>query len=67
MIIEYQAFMMLATFISTIVGGVLYVGKIKNDLGTRIAVLEHGHEKIDEDLKEIKQDVKELLRTVTAP
>ena len=64
--IDYQSFMMLATFLSTVVGGVMYVSKVKNDLTTRIAVLEHGHETINEDLKEIKQDVKELLQRVAS-
>jgi hypothetical protein len=64
--INYQAFMMLLYFISTVVGGVLYISRMKNELSVRIAVLEHGHNTINEDLKEIKKDVKELLRAVTA-
>ncbi len=35
-------------------------------LATRVAVLEASHDSMNEDLKEIKQDVKQLLRTVTA-
>jgi len=64
--VDYQAFMVVAYFLSTIVGGVMYIGKLKNEMTTRIAVLEHGHETINADLKEIKQDVKSLLRTMTA-
>ena len=64
--IDYQTFMMLAYFISTLVGGVMYISRMKNELNVRIAVLEHGHETINEDLREIKQDVKELLRAVTS-
>ena len=42
-------------------GVTAYIGKIKNDLNTRVAVLEAGHTTMSEDLKEIKDDVKELL------
>jgi len=66
MVIEYQAFIMIAYAISSVVAGVMYVSKIKNELNTRVAVLEAGAAAINEDLKEIKTDVKELLRTVTA-
>ena len=64
--IDYRSFMMIAYAISSIVACVMYVSKIKNELNTRVAVLEAGATAINEDLKEIKTDVKELLRTVTA-
>lgn len=44
----------------------LAAAKYISGLATRIAVLEAGHNTINEDLKEIKTDVKELLRAVTA-
>jgi uncharacterized protein (DUF2164 family) len=62
MVIDYSVLSPLAYFVATVVGGVLYIQR----LNTRIAVLEHGHEAINEDLREIKQDVKELLRAVTS-
>jgi len=34
------------------------------NLSTRVAVLEMSHDTLLDDLKEIKQDVKELLRAV---
>ena len=43
-----------------------YIAKIKNDLNVRVAVLEASHNAMTEDLKEIKSDVKELLRSVMA-
>ena len=64
--IDYQAFIIIAYAISSIVGGVMYVSRITNKLNTRVAILEAGHDAINEDLKEIKQDVKELLRAVTS-
>ncbi len=64
--IDYQAFMMIAYAVSSVVAGVMYVSKIKNELNTRVAVLEAGHAAFNEDLKEIKTDVKELLRAVTS-
>lgn len=39
-----------------------YISKIKNDLTVRVAVLEASHNTLAEDLKEIKEDVKEILR-----
>ena len=44
----------------------LAVAKYVSGLATRIAVLEAGHDIINEALKEIKKDVKELLRAVTS-
>lgn len=35
-------------------------------LNTRVAVLEASHNNMTEDLKEIKADVKELLRSITS-
>lgn len=57
---------MIAYAISSIIAVVMYVSRIKNELNTRVTVLEAGQDNINEDLKEIKQDVKELLRAVTS-
>ena len=58
--IDYQIFMMLGFVLVQSLAAVKYfVG-----LQTRIAVLEHSHDMLDDTLKEIKQDVKELLRAV---
>lgn len=58
MTIDYQTFMMIAYAIVTTVTVVLYVSR----LSTRVAVLEASHDSMTQDLKEIKHDVKELLR-----
>jgi len=60
--IDYQTFMMIAWILATTVGVTVYIAR----LATRVAVLEAGHDAISEDLKEIRQDVKELLRAVTS-
>jgi hypothetical protein len=60
----YQAVMMLSVLLANTAGAVLYVSKIKNELTTRVAVLEAGHTSMTRDLEEIKNDVKELLRYV---
>lgn len=58
--IDYQVFMMIGFLMVQSIAAVKYfVG-----LQTRIAVLEASHETLDDTLKEIKQDVKELLRAV---
>ncbi len=62
----YQLIMIALAIVIQTAGGVGYVAKIKNELGTRVAVLEAGHRAIDDDLKEIKADVKELLRTMSS-
>ncbi len=58
--IDYQTFMMIAYMLSVTVGITIYVSK----LSTRVAVLEANHGQMADDLKEIKTDVKELLRTM---
>ena len=60
--IEYQTFMMVGFILVQSIAAAKYI----SGLATRIAVLESGHETINEDLKEIKGDVKELLRAVTS-
>lgn len=47
---------------SHVVASLVYYVK----LNTRVAVLEASHDAMTQDLKEIKQDVKELLRSVTS-
>lgn len=61
--IDYQTFMMLAYAIATTVGITVYIAR----LSTRVAVLESSHDTMTADLKEIKHDVKELLRQSVAP
>lgn len=58
--IDYQTFMMVAYMITATVGITIYIAK----LSTRVAVLEANQGQMAEDLKEIKTDVKELLRQV---
>ena len=41
-----------------------YISKIKNDLTVRVAVLEASQDTLAEDLKEIKQDVKDVLSAI---
>ena len=60
--IEYTTFIIVSVIVLQSIGAAKYIA----GLVTRIAVLESKHETIDEDLKEIKQDVKELLRAVTS-
>ena len=62
----YQVFMIGLAIVVQSAGAAAWVSKIKNDLNTRVAVLEASHGNMTEDLKEIKQDVKELLRSVTS-
>ena len=45
-------------------GVTAYIARIKNELTIRVAVLEASHNTLAEDLKEIKEDVKELLRAI---
>lgn len=54
--------MMVAFIVVQSLGAARYI----STLATRVAVLEAGHNAINEDLKEIKSDVKELLRAVTS-
>jgi hypothetical protein len=58
--IDYQTFMMVAYMITATVGITIYIARV----GTRVAVLEANQGQMAEDLKEIKTDVKELLRQV---
>lgn len=58
--------MVAAMLIIQTAAAVTWVSKVKNDLSTRVAVLEAGHDNMIEDLKEIKRDVKELLRSVAS-
>ncbi len=60
--IEYQTFMMVGFILIQSLAAARYIA----GLSTRIAVLEAGHDVVNEDLKEIKQDVKELLKAVTS-
>ena len=53
---------MIAYAIVTTVGITLYISR----LSTRVAVLEASHDSMTQDLKEIKHDVKELLRNSVA-
>lgn len=57
----YQAIMILMGLIVQTTAAVAYISRIKNDLTTRVAVLEAGHTSMTNDLLEIKKDVKELL------
>lgn len=60
--IEYQTFMMIGFILVQSLAAAKYI----SGLATRIAILEAGHDTINEALKEIKTDVKELLRAVTS-
>ncbi|MHC5058640.1 MAG: hypothetical protein ACYTKD_28615 [Planctomycetota bacterium] len=60
--IDYQVFMMIGFILIQSLTAAKYI----MGLNTRIAVLEAGHNKIDEDLREIKADVKKLLLAVTS-
>lgn len=59
--IDYQAFMIIGFFLVQSIS----IAKYVVGLQTRIAVLEHSHDSLDETLKDIKKDVKELLRAVS--
>ncbi len=61
----YQLIMLAVVLVVQSVGITTYISKIKNDLNVRVAILETSQKSIDEDLKEIKADVKELLRTMS--
>ena len=62
----YQLIMIGAMLVIQTAGAVAWISKVKNDLNTRVAVLEAGHTAMTEDLREIKEDVKALLRAVAA-
>lgn len=57
----YQIILLGLMLVAHTAGAVIYISKIKNDLATRVAVLEAGHSLMTNDLHEIKQDIKELL------
>jgi hypothetical protein len=60
----YQIFIVLMAVVAHTAGAVAYISKIKNELSTRVAVLEAGHTLVTNDLHEIKKDIKELLAWV---
>jgi hypothetical protein len=62
MTIDYQTFMMLGFILVQAIG----FGKYLSNVNTRVAVLEASHNTMTDDLKEIKEDVKELLRSMTS-
>lgn len=62
MTIDYQTFIMIGFILVQAVG----FGKYLAGVSTRVAVLESSHSAMTDDLKEIKEDVKELLRSVTS-
>ncbi len=66
MLTTYQLLMIAIALIVQTAGFTGYIARIKNDLNVRVAVLEASHNAMTEDLKEIKSDVKELLRSVMA-
>lgn len=53
---------MIAFLVVQLIGGAKSIAS----QGTRIAVLEAAHDTLQDDLKEIKQDVKQLLKQSTA-
>ena len=57
----YQIFLAGMALVAQTAGAVAYISKIKNDLNTRVTVLEAGHTLMMVNLNEIKKDVKELL------
>lgn len=66
---EFTAYQMLMAGIAIMIqtaGVTAYIAKIKNDLNVRVSVLEASHSAMTEDLKEIKEDVKSLLRAMSA-
>lgn len=60
----YQIFMIGLAIVVQTAGVTAWISRIKNDLNTRVAVLESSHNIMVDDLKEIKGDVKELLRNM---
>lgn len=62
----YQLMVLAIAVIVQTAGFTAYIARIKNDLNVRVAVLESSYNAVTEDLKEIKSDVKELLRSVMA-
>lgn len=58
---SYQLFIAAMALIAHTAGAVAYISKVKNELNTRVTVLEAGHSLMGANLNEIKQDVKELL------
>lgn len=60
--IDYNIIMAVGYAIATSVAITVYIAR----LSTRVAVLEASHDTMTQDLKEIKHDVKELLRNSTA-
>lgn len=62
----YQILMLLMAVVIQTAGFTAYISKIKNDLNTRVAVLEASHDNMVETLKEIRHDVKELLLAATS-
>jgi len=60
----YQIFMIALAIVVQTAGVTAWISRIKNDLNTRVAVLESSHNIMVDDLKEIKGDVKELLRNM---
>ena len=62
----YQLFMIALALVIQAGGFTAWLMKIKNDMNTRIAVLEASHSIVTETLKEIRLDVKELLRSVAS-
>jgi hypothetical protein len=61
---SYQMLMIGMALIAHTAGAMAYISKVKNDLSTRVAVLEAGYTLMSSDLHEIKKDVKELLAWV---
>lgn len=57
----YQMIIVGMAIIAHTAGAVAYISKVKNELNTRVSVLEAGHTLMVANLNEIKQDVKELL------
>lgn len=60
----YQLIFLAMALVAHTAGAVIYISKVKNDLATRVAVLEAGHVLMNGDLREIKKDIKELLAWV---
>ena len=56
--ISYQTFMMIGFILVQSLAAARYIA----GLATRIAVLEASHDTLIDDLREIKTDVKQLLR-----
>jgi hypothetical protein len=60
----YQLLIAGLAIIAHTAGAVAYISKVKNDLSTRVTVLEAGYSMLKFDINEIKKDVKELLAWV---